>query len=84
MVAWEAPHALSFKVRRRANAHPLLMEERQPNAPARAVRHRIEIKVSADQKARIERAAASQRKGLADFVRDAVETAVAGTLRNDR
>lgn len=59
------------------------MEERQPSAKDRAVRHRIEIKVSAEQKTRIERAAAAQGKGLADFVRDAVETAVAGTLRDE-
>ena len=58
------------------------MEERPPDAHVPTPRHRIEIKVSADQKARIERAAAAQGKGLADFVRAAVENAVQAAAGN--
>jgi hypothetical protein len=60
------------------------MEERQSDAHVPAPRHRIEIKVSADQKARIARAADTQGKGLADFVRGAVESAVVAALRDGK
>lgn len=52
------------------------------NEARRLVRHRIEVKVTGEQKDLIARAAAASRKGISEFVRDAAEKAAQETLKD--
>jgi len=49
-----------------------------------ATRHRIEIKVSEEQKALIARAAEAAKQGISEFVRSAAEKAALATLSRGR
>jgi len=54
--------------------------EAESNEPKRS-RHRIEIKVSEEQKDLIARAAAATRQGISEFVRAAAERAATEALK---
>lgn len=52
--------------------------------PGRGSRHRIEIKVSKDQKDTIVRGAALAKQGLSEFVRSAAERAARDLISKNR
>jgi len=47
--------------------------ENAPEKPARPIRHRIEIKLSAEQRELIDEGAALAKQGVSEFVRSAAE-----------